>query len=315
MISFVVPVCNEEESLGAFYDRLTKVAKDLKQSYEIIFVDDGSTDSSLKILQNLEKSDKSVKIFSFMKNRGKAEALTLGFQKSAGDYIITLDADLQDRPEEIPDLLKKIKEGLDCVSGWRKDRKDSANMVIASRLFNSVAKIFWGLNLHDYNCGLKIYTKDAAKSLFLYGGMHRFIPLLLFQEGFKISEIPVVHEQRKFGKSKFGFSKTWKDLPDIFTTLFLSKYAKRPLHFFGSVGFGFFCLGLVFLGYLTYLHYFMHQSVGDRPLWTIGILFTLVGIQIFFTGFLADLFINVSQRNRNNAISPTTLIKYSTDKE
>jgi glycosyltransferase involved in cell wall biosynthesis len=314
MISFVVPVYNEEESLGYFYNRLIKVAKDLKQSYEVIFIDDGSTDNSLKILQNLERSEKSLKIFSFRINRGKAEALTFGFQKATGDIVITLDADLQDRPEEVPNLIKKAKEGYDVVCGWRKERQDKAHMVGASKAFNIMANMFWGLKLHDYNCGLKIYSKDAAKSLFLYGGMHRFIPLLLYQEGFRITEIAVQHDMREFGKSKFGFSKTWRDLPDIFTVLFLSKYSQRPLHFFGFVGTTLFVIGFIFLAYLTYVHYFLHQSVGTRPLWTIGILCILVGIQISFTGFLADLLINISQRNKNNAISPSTLIKYSTGK-
>ncbi|MDE2590550.1 MAG: glycosyltransferase family 2 protein [Patescibacteria group bacterium] len=313
MISAVVPVFNEEESIDAFYVRLSKALLKLDKECEIIFVDDGSTDKSLSLLQELSKKDKHIKIYSFRRNQGKAEALTYGFQKAQGDYIVTLDADLQDQPEEIEDLLKKANEGYDVVSGWRKERKDAGNMKIISKLFNWIMGMLWGVDLHDYNCGLKLYTKEAAKCLRLYGGMHRFIPLLAYEQGFRVTEIPVVHESRKFGKSKYGFSKVWKDLPDMFTVIFLTRYGKRPSHFFGVVGSVLLFIGLIFLSYLTYLHFFLHQSVGDRPLWSIGILFVLVGLQIGFTGFLADLVTNVSQNNKMHDLSSYP-IKYTSDR-
>ena len=302
MISAVVPAFNEQESLEKFYPRLISVLPKIDKEYEIIFVDDGSTDSTLEILKKIASKDKNVKIYSFRKNQGKSEALTYGFQMAKGDYIVTLDADLQDRPEEIPNLLSKAKEGFDLVSGWRKNRKDSIVMRLPSKLFNFLMSVFWGVHLHDYNCGLKLYTKDAAKSLTLYGGMHRFIPLLATEKGFEVTEIAVIHDARKFGKSKYGFSKVFKDVPDMFTILFLTKYAKRPLHFFGFAGGAIFAIGLFILLYLTIIH-FLGESIGTRPLLTFGMLLMLAGLQILFTGFIADLILNISERNKNKSKS------------
>jgi len=300
MISAVVPVFNEEESLEAFYGELVRTLVKVKTSFEVIFIDDGSTDGSLKILKEIEEKDGDVKIYSFRKNNGKAEALTLGFQKAKGDYIVTLDADLQDKPKEISKLLKKAKEGAwDVVSGWRKDRKDSLKKIISSRFFNSIASIFWGLKLHDYNCGLKLYSREAAKSLNLYGGMHRFIPLLVHDQGFSVTEVAVEHDGRKYGKSKYGFSKIWRDLPDIFTMLFLSKYSKKPFHFFGVAGEIFILVGVIILGYLTCLH-FQGIAIGQRPLLFFGMLLVISGFQLFFTGFLADLIINISSKRQKD---------------
>jgi len=295
MISVVVPAFNEEESLEEFYSVLvSSLAK--FGAYEIIFVDDGSTDSSLDLMKKIAVKNKKVRIVSFRKNQGKAEALTVGFKMAKGDYIVTLDADLQDRPEEIGNLLDKLKEGFDVVSGWRKNRKDSLRTRLSSELFNSIMSFFWGTNLHDYNCGLKAYTNEAAKSLNLYGGMHRFIPLLVAGNGFEVTEIPVVHEKRKYGKSKYGFSKIFKDVPDMLTILFLTRFAKRPLHFFGFIGGITFLVGLISLLYLTILH-FMGQTIGRRPLLTIGILLVIAGLQTVFTGFLADLILHINSQN------------------
>ena len=296
MISIVVPLYNEEESILPFYEELKKALLMLKNEYEIIFIDDGSTDKSLENLKALAKKDKDIKIFSFRRNRGKAEALNLGFQKAKGDYVVTLDADLQDKPSEISNLIKKLEEGYDLVSGWRRNRRHAWFMKLPSRLFNYLSGSFWGLYLHDYNCGLKIYTKDAAKSLHLYGGLHRFIPLLLYKQGFKVAEIPVVHDKRRFGKSKYGFSKVWKDAPDMFTMLFLTRYGNRPLHFFGMVGTILLLLGIIILGYLSIIH-FQGHAIGRRPLLFLGILLVLSGFQVFFTGFIADLIISVSHKS------------------
>jgi len=296
MISAVVPVYNEEESLDAFYKVLIPNLANLDSSYEVVFVDDGSTDKSLEVLKNLERKNKNVKVFSFRKNKGKAEALTVGFQKAKGDFVVTLDADLQDRPEEIGKLIDKQREGFDVVSGWRKDRKDALQTKLSSKLFNFLMSAFWGVHLHDYNCGLKLYTREAAKSLNLYGGMHRFIPLLASEKGFEVTEVPVIHEKRKFGKSKYGFSKIFRDIPDMFTILFLSKYAKRPLHFFGIVGGVLSSIGVIIMLYLSVLH-FMGQAIGTRPLLFFGMLLILAGFQVFFTGFLADLLLHISEKN------------------
>jgi glycosyltransferase involved in cell wall biosynthesis len=305
MVSAVVPVFNEEESLKRFYDVLISSLAKLG-SYEIVFIDDGSTDSSLDLMKKLAVKDKKIRIFSFRKNQGKAEALTLGFKMAKGDYIVTLDADLQDRPEEIKNLLEKLKEGYDLVSGWRKWRKDSLKTILSSKLFNSIMSAFWGVHLHDYNCGLKVYTKDCAKSLNLYGGMHRFIPLLAANNGFEVTEIPVVHEKRKFGKSKYGFSKIFKDVPDMLTILFLTRFAKRPLHFFGFIGGVATSLGSIILLYLFILR-LMGQTIGTRPLLTFGILLVLAGFQVLFTGFLADLILHISSQNDHSAIDEERL--------
>lgn len=296
MISAVVPVFNEEESLKGFYKVLEAHLPKIDKAYEIVFVDDGSTDKTLEILKDLEAKNSNVKILSFRKNRGKAEALTAGFKIAKGDLIVTLDADLQDRPEEIIKLVKKQKEGFDLVFGWRKDRKDPIEKKVSSRLFNFLVGTFWGVRFHDYNCGLKIYTKEAAKSLYLYGGMHRFIPLLASENGFSVAEIPILHEKRKFGKSKYGFSKIFKDVPDIFTILFLTKYAKRPLHFFGVVGGILSGVGLSLLLYLTIIH-FQGYAIGRRPLLFLGILLVLAGFQVLFTGLLADLIIHMTYKD------------------
>lgn len=297
MLSFVIPLFNEEESLKLFYKELQKVIAQLKEEYEIIFVDDGSTDNSLEILKKLAKEDNKIKIFSFRRNLGKAEALTYGFIKAQGDFIITLDADLQDKPTEIPKLLEKARGSVEVVSGWRKYRKDKSKMKIISRVFNFLIAWLFGLRLHDLNCGLKVYTKEAAKSMRLYGGLHRFIPLLAYEQGFTVDEVAVEHAPRKYGKSKYSFSKLWKDLPDMFTIIFLVKYGKRPLHFFGVVGGTLALAGIIILSYLSLLR-FMGETIGNRPLLFFGMLLVLAGFQIFFTGFLADLMINISHAKK-----------------
>lgn len=307
MISIIVPVFNEEESIKVFFVRLADELERLKQKYEIIFVDDGSKDTSLELLKEVAQKDSCVHIYSFRKNQGKAEALTLGFRKAKGDIVVTLDADLQDKPLEIPKLLAKIEEGWEVVCGWRKNRNDPFPKVISSKIFNALASSFWGLQLHDYNCGLKALTKDAAKNLDLYGGMHRFIPLLAYQQGFTVTEVPVLHDKRKYGHSKYGFSKIFKDLPDIFTMLFLSKYGNRPLHFFGVAGSILILIGIIILGYLSML-WFGGESIGRRPLLFLGMLLMLAGLQVFFTGFLADLIINLTRRK-----GVDHLLKYASD--
>lgn len=307
MISIVISVFNEEESLTELHKALTKSIKKIDINYEFIFVDDGSIDGTLDILKDIEKNDENVKIFSYRRNQGKAEALTLGFSQAKGDYIVTLDADLQDRPDQIEKVINKLlsDRSLGLVCGWRKDRKDSMSKVISSKLFNFLAGRFWGLKLHDYNCGLKAYSKDAAKSLTLYGGMHRFIPLLAYDQGFTVTEVAVEHDKRKYGKSKYGFSKIWKDFPDIFTMLFLSKYGKRPMHFFGLIGGMLILAGVIILIYLSLIH-FQGQSIGRRPLLFLGMLLVLGGFQVFFTGFLADIILN-TQRKEDKEMS----LKYS----
>src|SRR3990167_6129685 len=296
MLSVVVPAFNEEESILPFFKVLVKNIEAIGRDYEIVFIDDGSSDQTLNILKDLESKNKRVKVYSLQKHEGKSEAMTVGFQKAKGDLIVTLDADLQDRPEEIKKLIEKHREGFDLVSGWRKDRKDSFFKVFMSKFFNLTTRLFWGLRLHDYNSGLKLYTRDAAKSLNLYGGLHRFIPVLVFQNGFRVSEVPVAHSARKLGKSKYPKLKILTEMPDYFTIVFLSKFSKRPLHFFGFIGGAMSFVGFLILLYLTFI-WFGGESIGRRPLLLFGVMLFLAGMQIFFTGFIADLIINLSSRS------------------
>lgn len=308
MLSVIVPILNEEESILHFYDELLKDLFKLDKDYEIVFVDDGSGDKTLELLKNLEKRDKNVYVYSFRRNHGKAEALTFGFQKAKGDLIVTLDADLQDRPSEIKKLIDKQKEGYDLVSGWRKNRKDSFAKIIFSKFFNFMASAFWGVRLHDYNCGLKLYTSDAAKSLNLYGGMHRFIPLFVAEAGFCVAEVPVIHDARRFGVSKYSATKILTQMPDMMTMLFLSKYGKRPLHFFGFIGAILFGLGILISIYLSILH-FQGVAIGTRPLLTLGMLLIVAGLQVGLTGLIADLVLNVSSKKEGSDIA----LKYSSE--
>jgi glycosyltransferase involved in cell wall biosynthesis len=310
-ISVVVPVMNEEESIPPFFKALMEVLPTLDKKYEVIFIDDGSTDASLSLLQELEKKHSYVHVYSFRRNLGKSDALMYGFMKAEGDLIFTLDADLQDKPSEMPKLLSKIHEGAEVVTGWKEDRKDKSYMVLISRLFNGVVNKMFNMHIHDYNCGFKLYVSEAAKSLRLYGGLYRFIPLLVAKQGFKVAEVPVEHAPRKFGKSKYGFSKLWKNIPDMFTMLFLVKFNKRPLHFFGVIGGAFLLIGTIMLGYLSILHFF-GESINRRPLLIFGMLFMISGFQIFFTGFLADLMIHISEENNMLTLDKKQYpIKYS----
>ena len=304
MLSIIVPVFNEEEVIGEFFKELSKFISKIDKNPEVIFIDDGSMDNTLNLLKKLAEKNNYIKIFSFRKHRGKAEALTLGFEKAKGEYVLTIDADLQDRPDQIENLMKKSKEGWDLVSGWRKNRKDSIFKKISSKAFNLLSSIFWGLRVNDLNCGLKLYTKEAAKSLNLYGGMHRFIPLILFQEGFSVTEVPVVHDKRKLGKSKYSFAKVFTEVPDMFTMLFLSRYSKRPLHFFAPIGGILFTAGTIILAYLTILR-LEGYTIGQRPLLFLGMLLVISGLQVFFTGFLADLILHRSSKD------DSFLLKYS----
>ena len=310
-ISFVVPVHNEEESLQAFYKELLIVCKKLGKC-EIIFVDDGSTDRSLVILKSFLRSNKRIAVYSFRKNQGKAEALTFAFQKAKEDSIVTLDADLQDKPSEVQRLLPFIKK-YDLVCGWRRKRKDTLVKKIFSKMFNDLARVLWGLQLHDYNCGLKVYKKEAAKAVRLYGGLHRFIPLLVYEQGFSVTEVPVVHARRQYGKSKYAISKIWTELPDIFTVVFLSKYASKPLHFFGGIGLLLFATGAIILLYIAIIK-FTTGVIGERPILFLGMVLVISGLQAFFTGFLADMMINIHKKDNIEYRTPGFL-KYASEKK
>lgn len=314
MISIVVPAYNEADGLEAFYNETIKYLPKLSKDYEIIFVDDGSNDGTLQVMKALAKRDKNVKVYSFKGNRQKADALMMGFSKAKGDFIFTMDADLQDKPSEMNKFLEKQKENdADVVVGWRKHRKDKSKMIIISKFFNWLNHVLFKLNLHDIDCGFKLFTKEAAHSIHIYGGLYRFIPLLLQQQGFLVQEVVVEHDQRRFGYSKYGFSKVFRNLPDLFTIIFLLKFSKRPLHFFGFIGGLMFLLGAAIFAYLVII-WFGGQSIGDRPLLLFSILLMLGGLQTFFTGFIADLFINLNFKSKTQTENASHFpLKYSSD--
>jgi len=314
MVSVIVPARDEEEVLQVFYDEMMKYLPSSTKEYEIIFIDDGSADKTLQILKTFVQKNKHIRVFSFKRNRGKADALAYGFSHVQGDTIITMDADLQDKPSQIKKFLDKHKEGADVVCGWRKDRKDKQKMVFISKFFNYIIGLLFGLKLHDIDCGFKLFTKESMKSLNIYGGLYRFIPLLLYQEGYIVDEVIVEHDTRNFGKSKYGFSKVWKNLPDLFTMIFLVKYSTRPLHFFGNLGGSLALIGsIILLGLFIYQR--MGHSIGERPLLFFGLLLVLSGLQIFFTGFLADLMINISYSSSGVGNTPRNFpLKYASDK-
>lgn len=314
MVSIIVPAMNEEEGIQVFYDEVMKFLPKVAKEYEIIFVDDGSTDDTLQILKTFVQKNKHIRLFSFKRNRGKADALAYGFYHAKGDVIITMDADLQDKPSQLQKFVDKYNDGADVVCGWRKERKDKQKMVVISRFFNYLIGVMFGLKLHDIDCGFKLFSKEAVEKLYIYGGLYRFIPLLLYQEGYTVDEVVVEHEARNFGKSKYGFSKVWKNLPDLFTMFFLAKYRTRPLHFFGVIGGLSLLVGFIILLYLTYIHTFLGQQIYRRPILFGGVLLVISGFQVFFTGFLADLMINLSYASPGQANNPSNFpLKFSSD--
>lgn len=287
-LSFVIPCYNEEESLAKFYQRLTEEINKLdKKEYEIIFVNDGSTDKSLDLLKGFQKKDKAVKIINFRRNYGKATALNQGFKLASGEIVFSLDADLQDEPAEISKFLEKIQD-YDMVSGWKKIRYDPLSKTLPTKLFNWTISLLSGIKLHDFNCGFKCYRKEVVKNIHLYGEMHRFIPVLAGSKGFKIGEVIVKHNPREFGVSKYGLNRFTRGLFDAVTVTFITKYLARPFHFFGPIGGVFIILGLIFGSYLSFLR-FSGQSIGDRPLLILTVLLIVTGVQIFSTGLIAEI--------------------------
>ena len=292
MISVVIPAYNEEENIPILYEKLKKVLDSLGEDYEIIFVDDGSTDRTYEVLKGIAQKDKKVKVIRFRRNFGQTAAMYAGFEHAKGDIIITMDADLQNDPEDIPRLLEKMKEGYDIVSGWRKDRKDPfLSRKLPSMIANWIISKVTGVHLHDYGCTLKAYKADIAKQYRLYGDMHRFLPALAKRFGAKITEIPVKHHPRLYGKSKYGIGRTIRVILDIFLVKFLNEYITRPLYVFGGIGLILFIVGFLIELYLTVLKLFFGQDIGHRPLLILGVLLILSGIQLISTGIIAELIV------------------------
>ncbi|MBN2746726.1 MAG: glycosyltransferase [Bacteroidales bacterium] len=303
-ISVVIALLNEEESLPELTSWIEKVMKANDFSYEIVFIDDGSTDGSWKIIENFSKQNPHIKAIKFRRNYGKSAALNSGFAAVQGDVVITMDADLQDSPEEIPELYRMIVEdGYDLVSGWKKKRHDPLSKTIPTKLYNGATRMMTGLNLHDMNCGLKAYKKSVVKTIEVYGEMHRYIPAIAKWAGFrKIGEKVVQHQARKYGTTKFGLERFINGFLDLMTITFISKFGKRPMHLFGSLGTFLFFIGFVIAGWLTVEKFFFHVfKMTERPLFYMSLLSMVIGSVLFVGGFLAELVArNSSIRNHYN---------------
>ncbi|MBQ4804116.1 glycosyltransferase [Aquimarina sp. MMG015] len=302
-ISVVIPLLNEQESLTELYNWIVKVMQSNKYTYEILFIDDGSTDKSWDTITSLSKKDQNVKGIQFLKNYGKSQALHAGFAEAQGDVIITMDADLQDNPEEIPEMYDMIiKDGYDLISGWKKKRYDS---VIAknlpSKLFNAAARKTSGLKLHDFNCGLKAYKNQVVKQVDVHGEMHRYIPVLAKNAGFnKIGEKVVLHQARKYGKTKFGMNRFVNGFLDLITIWFMSRFGKRPMHFFGLIGTILFIIGFCFSLYLGIDKLFIEKTgrlIASRPEFYIALTSMILGTQFFLAGFLGEIMLT-SKRDK-----------------
>lgn len=310
-LSIVIPLFNEQESLPELHDWIVKVVEQNNYSYEIIFVDDGSKDNSWQVINELAKRNKNVKAIGFQRNYGKSPALHMGFEKAQGDVVITMDADLQDSPDEIPELYNMIiRDGFDLVSGWKQKRYDNAfTKNLPSKLYNYVNRKISGIKLHDMNCGLKSYKNKVVKSIEVYGEMHRFIPVMAKAAGFdKIGEKVVQHQPRKYGISKFGWNRFINGFLDLLTITFLSRFGKKPMHFFGVVGTLLFLLGFGFAFYLgasKLYHTFTHHParlLTQRPSFYLSLVSMIIGSMMFLAGFIGELIL------RNSPVRNTYLV-------
>ena len=306
-ISIVIPVYNEEESLTPLMEWVARVMKEHGFSYEVIFVDDGSTDSSWEVITRLKGEYASIRGIRFRRNYGKSPALYCGFDAAQGEVVITMDADLQDSPDEIPELYRMVtEEGYDLVSGWKQKRYDPLGKTLPSKFFNFTARLTSGIRLHDFNCGLKAYRKKVVKSIEVYGEMHRFIPILAKQAGFKrIGEKVVQHRSRQFGVSKFGWDRMIKGYIDLLTVLFMTRFGRRPMYIFGGVGTLMFLVGAVITIYLIAEKLSLQaqglplRPVTDQPLFYIALLAVGLGVQTFLAGFLGEM-VNRAAPERNH---------------
>ena len=300
-ISVVIPLLNEEESLGELYGWIERVMEAAGYSYEVIFVDDGSSDSSWSIIEQLSQKDPRVKGVRFRTNYGKSAALYCGFERAVGNVVITMDADLQDSPDEIPALYKMImEEGYDMVSGWKRTRHDPKAKTLPSKFFNATCRLVSGIRLHDFNCGLKAYRNKVVKSIEVYGEMHRYIPILAKKAGFgRIGEKEVTHYPRKFGVSKYGWERLLKGYLDLVTVMFVSKYGRSPMYFFGGAGTLMFLVGFVSVVWIIIQKFTVGNPLTNQPLFYLGLVAIVLGVILFLAGFLGEL-INRNAPDRNH---------------
>jgi glycosyltransferase involved in cell wall biosynthesis len=288
VISVVVPVNDEERSVEPLYEELRAALEPLGRRWEAVFVDDGSADGSFAALTRLHAAASNVVVVRLRRNFGKSAALAAGFRHASGDVVVTIDADLQDDPAEIPRLLAKLDEGFDLVSGWKTERRDRLTRRLLSRIFNGVVGRVSGLRLHDMNCGLKAYRSDVVRNLRIYGELHRFLPVLAHDRGYRVAELPVNHRPREHGRSRYGVERYMRGFLDFMTVWFMGRYRHRPLHLFGGLGLTLGAIGTVLLVYLTVLK-LSGEAIGHRPLLTLGVLLVVVGLQFFSLGLLSEL--------------------------
>src|SRR5438067_5557581 len=296
-ISVVIPLFNEEESIAERYERLLTALVPITGRFASLYVDDGSTDGSFTALRALHEREPRVHVIQFRRNYGKTAGLVAAFERCRGEVVITMDADLQDEPAEIPKLLARVAEGYDVVSGWKKDRHDPLSKTLPSRVFNWVVASSTGLPLHDFNCGFKAYRREVTTELTLYSEFHRFIPVLADWRGFRVTEQAVQHHPRKYGSSKFGAMRFMRGLLDFLKVLFIMKYLQRPLHFFGPGGAVMFLVGVALGVYLTADKLIHHVSIGTRPLLTLSVLLMVMGVQLFSLGLLGEMLRNFAYRS------------------
>ena len=298
-LSIIIPMYNEQESLDSLFVELSGLFGQEAET-EIIFINDGSSDNTLNILESKIKNYSTWSVINLYRNYGKSVALQAGFDNSKGEIIATMDADLQDNPKEIYRLIEELEKGYDVVSGWKKNRKDPLEKKIASKIFNFFVRVFSGLKIHDSNCGIKVFKREVTEMLTLYGGRHRYIPLLAHQKKFLISEVVVDHREREFGISKYGVKRYSDGFFDFLTILFLGKYMDRPLHFFGSLGFISVLLGVGIESYVLYLKYILLDSFQQHiALIILGAILIIVGLQLFTFGLMGELIVNKKYKDRN----------------
>jgi len=297
-LSIVVPVYDEVDSLALLFERIESALDETTFTYEILFVDDGSRDGSLDVLRELGNNHAHVGVIALRRNFGKARALDTAFAKASGHMICTMDADLQDDPAEIVKLIDKLKSGYDLVCGWKVDRQDPTHKVVASRVFNRLLSWISGLDLHDFNTGFKVFYTRTIEDVRLYGEMHRFLPVFVAAQGYRVAEQPVVHHARQFGESKYGIERLPKGFFDLLTILLTTRFHSRPLHLFGLVGLGFGSFGALVLTYLSVLWVLDLGPIGTRPLFFLGILLVVVGLQFLSTGLLGEVMTRNNQEHR-----------------
>lgn len=288
-ISVVVPLLNERPSLEALYSRLATVLEAISLRFEIIFVDDGSTDGSIEKLRELSAIDRSLRFIRFRRNFGKSAALAAGFRAARYSIIVTMDGDLQDIPEQLPQLLEKLDEGYDLVSGWRYDRRDKLAKRIGSKIYNSVTSLLTGVRLHDINCGFKCYRREVLDEVMVYGERHRYIPVLASYRGFRLGEVRIEHAEREHGDSRYGLERVLGGVFSLLTVILLTRYTNKPLHFFGLMGIFLASIGTAIDLYLILARVFFNEWLSNRPLLIIGTMLATVGVQLILFGLLAEM--------------------------